>query len=182
MLVLALERATDGHDSRHGPMALPKTNLKQPTAFRAEPKEKVLLTEPLRSGASSSQERARCTPPGCKLPRRDPVCVWGYLEYLLPWPRSAAQQRPDSSRRHLLCCLGGGGQKWRHWSLLRLRKSCRFTPGPEAPAADEGILDFSTLGTVHLHLQRKGKGFCWQRGSSVPVPAALLMLKRTVQI
>lgn len=34
MLVLALERATDGHDSRHGQMALAKMNLKQVTAFR----------------------------------------------------------------------------------------------------------------------------------------------------
>lgn len=58
MLVLALERATDGHDSRHGQMALPKTNLKPVTAFRIEPKEKVLLTEPLQSGTSSSRQHA----------------------------------------------------------------------------------------------------------------------------
>ena len=41
MLVLALERATDGHDSRHGQMALPKTNLKRGTAVKIEPKEKA---------------------------------------------------------------------------------------------------------------------------------------------
>lgn len=102
----------------------------------------------------------------------------GGLEYLLPWPRSAAQQRPDSSPRHLLW----PGAKVKALESAAAQQSCHFSPGPEAPALDEGILEFSCLGMVHLHLQGKRKGFCWQQGSSVPVPAALLMLKHTVKI
>lgn len=78
----------------------------------------------------------------------DPVCVW---EYLLPWPRSAAQQRPDSSPRHLLW----PGAKVKALESAAAQQSCHLSPGAEAPAIDEGILEISYLGMVHLHLQRK---------------------------
>lgn len=35
------------------------------------------------------------------------------------------------------------------------QQSCHLSPGAEAPAIDEGILEISYLGMVHLHLQRK---------------------------
>lgn len=76
MLVLALERATDGHDSRRGPV--------QSQTGRS-----------VQNGTkNSSSHRTSAVGKGG-------VGVGG-LRYLLLWPRSAAQQRPDGSPRHLL--------------------------------------------------------------------------------
>lgn len=37
------------------------------------------------------------------------------------------------------------------------QQSCHFSPGAEAPAIDERVFEFSCVGMVHLHLQRKEK-------------------------